>query len=53
MSEIRKLFNLLQDEKGKIEEKMIPFEVEHESIVEPFDIIYLKFAEEEGLTQEK
>lgn len=44
---------MLTDERGKIEEKLMPFEAELEQAKEPLDILFLKFAEEEGLTQEK
>lgn len=52
-SELRKVVTMLTDERGKIEEKLMPFEAELEQAKEPLDILFLKFAEEEGLTQEK
>ena len=43
--EMRKLVNILNEERQKIEEKLAPLESEHEQVKEPQDILFLKFAE--------
>ena len=49
--ELRKIVKLLNEERQKVEEKLIPLENEQEQVKEPQDIMFLRFAEEEGLTQ--
>ncbi len=45
------MVGILSEEKGKIDERLAALENEGESIKEPLDILFLRFAEEEGLTQ--
>jgi hypothetical protein len=52
-SELKKLISVLSDERTKVEEKLLPLEAENEQVKEPQDILFLKFAEEEALTQER
>lgn len=42
---------MISEERIKVEERLSPFEGELEQAKEPLDILFLKFAEEEGLTQ--
>jgi hypothetical protein len=51
--DIKKALNLVSEEKEKIFPKLVPFEDELKSIKLPQDIVYMRYAEEEGLTQEK
>ena len=45
------MVNLFNEERQKVEEKLAPLETEHEQVKEPQDILFLKFVEEENLTQ--
>ena len=50
---MRKLINVIIDEKVQMSERALPFEREMRNIEEPQDIIFLRFAEEEEMAQEK
>ena len=47
------MVNLFNEERQKVEEKLAPLEAEHEQVKEPQDILFLKFVEEENLTQQR
>lgn len=51
--EMKKVLSCLGEEKLKLEGKFEAFDEELKNIVEPQDIVFMRYAEEEGLTQEK
>ncbi len=51
--EMKKVLSGLSEEKLKLEGKLEIFDEELKKIVEPQDIVFMRYAEEEGLTQEK
>lgn len=50
-AELRRIVVVLEEERGKVEEQLLGLEGEAENAKEPNDIVLLRFAEEEGLTQ--
>ena len=51
--EVKKLVGILNEEKSGIDEKLAVFESEYEQVREPEDILLLRWAEEERMTQER
>lgn len=51
--DLRKIVSSLVEEREKVESRIVPFEEELKTIKEPQDILFMRYAEEEGLAQEK